>query len=222
MSPAPRSPLARPAEHSGSPGQWAKIPEWVAYKQLNATEWNVLIILAAKAGRDRIAWISQRTIAILLGVRRQTVTDAIRKLKKVGVLEEAGVVVVDRQRGTWVKKYRIIDTCLDQPEVQSDRATGEADARLDRATGEAPADPMHGFTGPDARFGGPDARPHRAHSVPQYSVPQESVDASSDVQTEQPNPNGDNPAANDKPIGFWFKREFHYLRGHEPTEAEEE
>jgi DNA-binding Lrp family transcriptional regulator len=52
-------------------------------------------ILAAKAGRDRVAWISHRTIGEGLGVHRTTVGRAVRKLTKVGVIEDAGKVVVN-------------------------------------------------------------------------------------------------------------------------------
>jgi hypothetical protein len=83
-----------PARHIEG-GQCAKVPEWVAYKGLDATALNVRIILAAKAGRDRVAWISHRTIGEELGVHRTTVGRAVRKLTKVGVIEDAGKVVVN-------------------------------------------------------------------------------------------------------------------------------
>lgn len=137
-------------------GQWAKVPEWVAYKGLDASALNVLIVLAAKAGRERIAWISQGTIADRLGLGRSTVSDAIRRLRKVGVIEEAGTVVVDRERGTWVKRYRVVDRSPDQPV-----------AGLEPSSGSQRGIPDDAFTGPDDGFGVPDDGPGPTHSVPQ-------------------------------------------------------
>ena len=62
--------------------QWAKVPESVAYADLDATAMRVLIILAAKAGQDRTAWVAQQTVADRLGVGRTTVGMAIGRLEK--------------------------------------------------------------------------------------------------------------------------------------------
>jgi len=53
--------------------QWAKVPESVAYADLDATALNVLIIMAAKAGRDRVTWITQRTMGERLELDRTTI-----------------------------------------------------------------------------------------------------------------------------------------------------
>ena len=45
------------------PGQWAKVPEEIAYADLDCTALRVFIIMSAKAGRDRVTWITQRTMA---------------------------------------------------------------------------------------------------------------------------------------------------------------
>ena len=87
--------------------QWAKVPESVAYADLDATAMRVLIILAAKAGQDRTAWIAQQTVADRLGVGRTTIGMAIRRLERLDLVRRAGRVVVDPQRGTWVQKYNV-------------------------------------------------------------------------------------------------------------------
>jgi len=196
-------------------GQWAKVPEWVAYKDLDASALNVLIILAAKAGRERVAWISHRTIGEGLGMHRTTVGRAVRKLTKVGVIEEAGKVVVDRELGTWVKRYRIVDRSPDLPEVHSGGASGQVvneasdlpEVHLGRTSVGADIAPSEGpevHPGrPEVHIGTPEVHPGRTHSVPQYSVPQISVpllDAQFENERDR-NPNGQtpNPSAKERP-----------------------
>jgi DNA-binding Lrp family transcriptional regulator len=69
--------------------------------------------------------ISHRTIGEGLGVHRTTVGRAVRKLTKVGVIEDAGKVVVNHEAGTWVKRYRIVDRSPDLPEVHPARMSGQ-------------------------------------------------------------------------------------------------
>jgi DNA-binding Lrp family transcriptional regulator len=138
--------------------QWAKVPEHAAYAGLDATAWNVLVILAAKAGRDRVAWISQGTIGERLGLGRRAIGQAIRRLEKADLVKPAGTVVVDRERGTWVRKYKVA------PYLPEGTPRG--------ASGGNGKDPMALSRVPDGILGAPDGTLRSAHSVPQYSVPQ--------------------------------------------------
>jgi DNA-binding MarR family transcriptional regulator len=191
-------------------GQWARVPEWVAYKDLDATAWNVLVILASKAGPDRVAWISHRTIGDRLGMHPTTAGRAIRRLEKVGVIEEAGKVMVNHEDGTWVKRYRIVDRSPDLPEVRLERTSAQRsdqrEVRLERISGQIGADiaPTEvRLEGPEVRLGLPEVRPGRRHSVPQYSVPQISVpllDAQLGNERD-PNPKGrTNPSMKENPV----------------------
>jgi DNA-binding Lrp family transcriptional regulator len=138
--------------------QWAKVPEWAAYRNLDATAWNVLIILASKAGRDRVAWITQVTIGERLGKTRQSIGKAIRRLEKAGLVKPAGTVVINRELGTWVRKYKVAPYL---PEATPRGASG--------GNGK---DPMQLRKDPMQLSRGPDATPGVSHSVPQGSVPQ--------------------------------------------------
>lgn len=165
-----------------SPEQWAKVPEGVAYANLDATAMRVLIILAAKAGRDRVAWITQRTIGERLGLDRTTIGRAIRRLEKLNLVTKCGKVVIDYELGTWVQKYKVAPYL---PEV---RLGGTRSASR---------------KGTEVRLG-------RTHSVPYESVPYGTSEASansplrgSPPQTET---DGDAPWA-DHPGKWagWFK-----------------
>lgn len=195
-------------------GQWAKVPEWVAYKGLDATAWNILIILAAKAGRDRVAWISNRTIADRLTaeglpIHRRGVGKAIHRLVKVGVIEEAGKVVVDRERGTWVKRYRIVDAWSDlregTPRVPSgqqapdlpDGPPGGASGGADTALSGLPDGPGGR---PDGPVGTPDG-PLRRRTFSSSVFSPSDISPLSDAQLENEedlNPNGQ-PGAKEEP-----------------------
>lgn len=162
--------MSAPAEQ-----QWAKVPESVAYAGLDATALNVLIIMASKAGRDRITWITQRTIGERLGLHRTTIGKAIRRLEKLDFVRKCGRVVVDYDLGTWVQKYKVAPY---QPEVRPESASG--------VDGEEPEERLAGTRsasrqGPDVNGQGPDVNPGRSHSVPQYSVP---LDISSSAFSE--------------------------------------
>ena len=188
-------------------GQWAKVPEWVAYKGLDATAWNILIVMAAKAGHDRVAWISNRTIADRLTaegspIRRRGVGKAIHRLVKVGVLEEAGKVVVNHEAGTWVKRYRIVDRSPDQPEgpltVPSGQVSDQSEGPLGVPSGadshrpDGPVGTPDGPVGtPDGPVGTPDGPPGGAHSVPLYQSLryQSLLDAQFEIERD-PNPKG--------------------------------
>jgi hypothetical protein len=144
-------------ETSSDGQQWAKIPERAAYMKLGETALNVLIILAAKAGRDRVAWISQVTIGQRLGKDRTTIGKAIRRLEKAQLVQPAGTVVVDYKLGTWVRKYKVAPYL---PEVRSGFTSGSRER-----------DPMSVSGGTDGNLGGPDVNSGFPHSVPQNSVP---------------------------------------------------
>jgi hypothetical protein len=87
--------------------QWAKVPEKVAYMGLDATALNVFIILAAKAGRDRIGWMPQATMGERLGKARRTVGDAMKRLRKADLIRPAGIIVVDSTTGRWLRKWQV-------------------------------------------------------------------------------------------------------------------
>jgi DNA-binding Lrp family transcriptional regulator len=160
--------------------QWAKVPEEAAYAGLDATAWNVLVILSAKAGRERTAWMSQRTIGERLGLEWTTISRAIRRLEKSDLIRDAGKVVVDREAGTWVRRYKVAPYLpevhpashrympFDLPDVRPERTAGADIARPDVRLGR----PDVRLEGPDVRLELPDVRPGITHSVPQYSVPQ--------------------------------------------------
>jgi DNA-binding Lrp family transcriptional regulator len=151
--------------------QWAKVPEWAAYRNLDATAWNVLIILAAKAGRDRVGWISQVTIGERLGKTHQAVSKAIRRLEKAGLVRPAGTVLIDRARGVCVRKYKVA------PYLPVATPRG--------ASGGRRGDPMQPWGDPMQLSGGTDATPGVEHSVPQGSVPLRTA-----VYEKEPKANG--------------------------------
>jgi hypothetical protein len=124
-----------------SQGQWAKVPEGVAYLGLDATAMRVLIILASKAGQDRTAWIAQQTMANRLGVGRTTIADAIHRLEKHDLLRKCGKVLVNRERGTWVQRYNVAPYL---PVVGPGPTSGVEDGG-----------PDVGFEGPDVGLGLP-------------------------------------------------------------------
>jgi hypothetical protein len=160
MRPASKGPPPEdegPADRSGGDDrrdstvarrQWAKVPERAAYSDLDATALNVLIILASKAGRDRVAWISQRTVAERLEVHRRTVGHAIRRLERHDLVRQMGTVVVDHERGTWVRKYEV--------------APYLHDGHVGVPSGLEVKDPMDTKGGPDGHIGGPDGHPGSA------------------------------------------------------------
>jgi hypothetical protein len=140
--------------------QWAKVPERAAYMNLDATAWNVLVILASKAGRDRVAWITQGTMGERLGLGRRAIGQAIRRLEKAGLVKPAGTVVIDYKLGTWVRKYKVAPY-LHEGTTRS-------------ASGGNGKEPMELEGVPDGTEGRPDGTPGSAHSVPQGSVPHKS------------------------------------------------
>jgi DNA-binding Lrp family transcriptional regulator len=137
------------------PQQWAKVPEGVAYAGLDVTAMRVLIIMAAKAGRDRITWITQRTMGERLGLHPTTVGRAIRRLEKLDLVQRCGKVVIDYDLGTWIQKYKVAPYL---PEV---RLGGTRSASRQ---------------GADVRLG-------RRHSVPYESVPYDISEASGEGET---------------------------------------
>jgi predicted transcriptional regulator len=146
-----------------SPQQWAKVPESAAYMGLDATAWNVLVILASKAGRERTAWITQQTMGDRLGLSRTTISKAIHRLEKLDLVRRAGKVVVDHERGTWVYKYNVAPYL---PVVTPVVTSGIEERGPD--VNERGPDVTLGL--PDVNLGGPDATDQArpvAHSVPQ-------------------------------------------------------
>ena len=144
--------------------QWAKLPESAAYMGLDATAHSVLIIMAAKAGRDRTAWITQQTIAERLDLGRTTIGKAIRRLEKLDLVRKSGRVVVDHERGTWVQKYKVAPYL---PEVTRGVTSGVGEDGPD-VTLEGP-DGTSGL--PDVTLVGPDVADQArlaTHSVPTY------------------------------------------------------
>ena len=148
--------------------QWAKVPEHAVHAGLDATALNVFIILSAKAGPERIAWISQRTIGERLHLNPTTIGRAIRRLEKADLIRDAGKVVVDHEAGTWVRRYNIAPylhevrlerTSGDEPDMPSDLP----EVRLERTSGaNVGANLMLNATASDL----PEVRPRRRHSVP--------------------------------------------------------
>jgi Helix-turn-helix domain len=139
--------------------QWAKVPESVAYAGLDATAMRVLITMSAKAGRDRVTWITQRTMGERLGLHRTTVGKAIRRLEKLGFVKKSGRVVVDYDLGTWVQKYKVAPY---QPEERLGSASGFVRTTPDKRLGGTRRASRQGA---DENLG-------RSHSVPYRSVPQ--------------------------------------------------
>lgn len=142
--------------------QWAKVPESVAYADLDATAMRVLIILAAKAGQHRTAWIAQQTVADRLGVGRTTIGMAIGRLQKLDLVRKSGRVVVDKNRGTWVQKYNVAPYLP----VVTPRVDIGSQAEAPDVNGEAPD--VNSVL-PDVNFRGPDVADQArlaTHSVP--------------------------------------------------------
>jgi hypothetical protein len=136
---------------------WAKVPESLADAGLDATAMRVFVILASKAGRSRLAWISQKTIAERLRIDRRTVGHAMRRLEHKGLIRPTGTVVVDPVRGTWVKRYEVAPYLhVGHPEFP---------------TGDAMGDPMDTDEDPMDISGGPDGHPGRAQSTASKAVP---------------------------------------------------
>jgi len=153
--------------------QWAKVPESVAYADLDATAMRVLIIMAAKAGRDRVTWITQRTMGERLERDRTTIGRAIRRLEKLNLVRKCGKVVVDYELGTWVQKYKVAPYL---PEVRSEVTSGVPDEE------------------PNVRLGGTRSASRqgaevglgRTHSVPSSSVPQRTSASASSPDDSPP------------------------------------
>jgi DNA-binding transcriptional MocR family regulator len=68
--------------------RWAKLAaRAVVDRNLKALDVRVLGAIGVYAGRDGTAWPSQETIASMLGVTRETVCKAIKRLRKHGYLD---------------------------------------------------------------------------------------------------------------------------------------
>src|SRR5262245_59018103 len=71
-----------------SEGRWAKVAaRAIADRALTATYVRVLAALAIFADREGVAWPSQETIALLIGISRSTVCRAIKRLRDLGYLD---------------------------------------------------------------------------------------------------------------------------------------
>jgi len=66
----------------------------------------VLLILAAHAGKDHLAWPKQATMARLCGVTDRSVRNALRELEELG---EIRVITSGRGRGASVVRLDILD-----------------------------------------------------------------------------------------------------------------
>jgi DNA-binding MarR family transcriptional regulator len=76
------------AQDSITGGRWSKLAaRAVADRSLTATHVRILAVIGIYAGRDGIAWPSQDTIAMVVGINRATVCRAIKRLRERGYLD---------------------------------------------------------------------------------------------------------------------------------------
>jgi DNA-binding Lrp family transcriptional regulator len=144
---------------STSTEPWAKVPESAADAGLDATALNVLILLASKAGRDRLAWTTQTRLGGRLGVSRQAIGKAIRRLERCNLIRKAGRYVYP-DSNTWCQRYEVA------PYLHV--ATPEVAAFVgDEVT-------MQPGGGHDATWNGHDATPGVSQSSSKKAVPRNS------------------------------------------------
>jgi hypothetical protein len=177
-------------------GQWAKVPEDAAYVGLDATAHKVLIVLAAKAGPNRTAWISQKTVAARLRVTRQAIGMAMKRLEETDLIRKAGTVVINPKHGTWVRKWQVAPYL---PDANLERTSDVPDANLDLTSGW---DPMQISGDPMQVEGVPDAQSQarsRTHSVPKYQSLNNQDEQSTKEEQEERYPRATYPSG----AGSW-------------------
>jgi hypothetical protein len=90
----------------GKDGAWSKLAaRAVADRALSATALRVLAALGIYAGRDGVAWPSQETLALLIGLNRATVCRAIKCLRERGYLDRYRKRT---SRGRYRNVYRLV------------------------------------------------------------------------------------------------------------------
>lgn len=87
-------------------GRWSKLAaRAVADRSLSAIQVRVLAAIGIFGGPDGTAWPSQETIAAVIGIHRETVCRAIKRLRELGYLDRYRKPT---SRGRFRNVYRLL------------------------------------------------------------------------------------------------------------------
>ncbi len=97
-------------------GRWAKLAaRAVADRNMTATHVRVLACLGIYAGPDGVAWPSQETMALVVGVNRATVCRAIKRAVALGYLDRYRKPT---SRGRYRNVYRLLYPAFAPPRAK--------------------------------------------------------------------------------------------------------